>query len=117
MRWTTNARALGSPSALAFAEVKDRIIEALSDDWETTKDVREGLEDPKPSIDQTGKALAALAEAGKVERDPPITEGAKQGARYKWRRVNFTSDDPSLRSEVRLEVSAYRDGDDDRLEI
>ena len=44
-------RALGDPRDLALAEVKDRLIGALSDEWASTKDVREALDDPKPSAD------------------------------------------------------------------
>ena len=68
-------------------------------------DVREALDDPKPSADQVTKALADLAYEGKVERHPPAKEGAKQGTRYRWRLSNFTSDGPSYIAEVKLEAA------------
>ncbi len=95
--------ALGSPAQVAFGEVKERVLGILSEEWARKKGIREAMSDPKPSDDQVGKALNSLGEEGKVERDPPLSEGQRSGATYKWRLVpNLTSDDPPYRSEVRL---------------
>jgi hypothetical protein len=52
------------------------------------------------------KALEELAQEGKAERDPPFSEGKRQGARYKWRRAeNFTSDGTPYKSEVKFDSS------------
>jgi hypothetical protein len=102
--------AIGSPEAVALREVKNRVGAALTDEWEKTKDVRDRLGDPKPSEDQILKALEALGREGKAERDPPIWEGKRQGARYKWRRAqNLTSDESSYRSEVKLDAEAKKE--------
>ena len=52
----------------------------------------DALEEPKPSVDQVGKALNAEAYSGDIERDPPIADGQKKGTTYKWRYLNLTSD-------------------------
>jgi len=97
--------ALGSPTLLALEEVKNRVFTALEDEFEKTKTIRLHLDDPKPSEDQVLKALEELAQEGKAERNPPISEGKKQGARYKWRRaLNLTSDKGPHRSEAKLET-------------
>ncbi len=95
--------ALGSPAQVALIEVKERVHGVMSDEWMQKKEIRGALDDPKPSDDQVAKALNALGADGGVERDPPLSEGQRPGARYKWRLVqNLTSDEASYRSEVRL---------------
>ncbi len=107
-------KALGSPAQVALNDVKDRVRGVMSEEWMQRKEIRGVLDDPKPSDDQVGKALNALGADGLVERDPPLSEGQRKGATYKWRLAqNLTSDDPSYRSEVRLgteEVEKERDG-------
>ena len=96
--------AIGSPEAVALREVKDRVGAALTDEWKKTKEIRDSLGDPKPSEDQVIKALELLAGEGKAERDPPISQGKRQGKSYRWREaINFTSDESSYKSEVKLE--------------
>jgi len=97
-------KALGSPEAITLEEVKERAALALEDNWQKTAKVEETIGDPKPSRDNLIKALEALARDGQAERDPPISEGKRQGVAYQWRRApNFTSDSSSYRSEVKLE--------------
>jgi hypothetical protein len=99
--------ALGSPALVSLEEVKNRVLSVLDDEFEKTKSIRGHLDDPKPSEDQVLKALEELAQKGKAERDPPWSEGKRQGARYKWRRAeNLTSDGTSYRSEVKFNDSA-----------
>ena len=75
------------------------------------------MSDPKPSDDKVGKALNFLGEEGKVERDPPLSEGQRSGATYKWRLVpNLTSDDPPYRSEVRLGTKEVQQEKNDQCE-
>ena len=83
---------LGDPKELELEQVTDRVKEAVPVEWTKTSQVRDALEDPKPSADQVGKALTALAESGVIERDPPMADGRQQGKRYKWRDPNLTSD-------------------------
>ena len=98
--------ALGSPALVTLGEVKSRVLSVLDDEFEKTKSIRGDLDDPKPSEDQLLKALEELAQEGKAERDPPWSEGKRQGARYKWRRAeNLTSDGTSYRSEVKFNGS------------
>ena len=87
---------LGDPKELELEQVVERVKEAVHTEWTKTSQIREALDDPKPSADQVGKALTALAESGVVERDPSIATGRQQGKRYKWRDPNLTSDAKSL---------------------
>jgi len=98
--------ALGSPALVTLGEVKNRVWSVLDDEFEKTKSIRGHIDDPKPSEDQLLKALEELAQEGKTERDPPFSEGKRQGARYKWRRSqNLTSDEASYKSEVKFDES------------
>jgi hypothetical protein len=97
---------LGSPGQVSLRELKARLVNALQDDWQTTKQAIEAIGEPKPSNDQATKALEELAQESLAEREPPIGEGKKQGKTYKWRRpINFTSDGTPYRSEVRFDGS------------
>jgi DNA repair protein RadA/Sms len=98
--------ALGSPALVTLEEVKNRVLSVLDDEFEKTKSIRGNLDDPKPSEDQLLKALEELAQQSKAERDPPFSEGKRQGARYKWRRAqNFTSNSTPYKSEVKFDSS------------
>jgi hypothetical protein len=79
-------RALGVPEAVGLSDVRRRVREALEADWLKTAEVRERLDEPRPSEEQTRKALLAEAEAGTIERDPPLGVSAK-GKTVHWRRV------------------------------
>ena len=83
---------LGDPKALELEQVGERVKETVSGSWQKTSQIRDALEDPKPSTDQVGKALTALAASRMIERDPPISIGQKQGKTYSWRYPNLTSD-------------------------
>jgi len=76
---------LGAPEQVELEAAKERALEALTGDWQTTAQVHETLGDPRPSQEQLRKALNALAAGGKIERDPPWSEGPKQGVAYRWR--------------------------------
>ncbi len=78
-------RALGDPDALRLAEVQERVLGCLDLDWRPTKNVRDSLGNPQPSEEQVRQALVALAHAGKIERDPPIDQGAVRGKPHRWR--------------------------------
>jgi hypothetical protein len=94
---------IGSPTQLELAEVKARCLTALDDTWQMTEKLRGAIGSPKPSRDQLTKAMEELAKEDKAERNPPISEGKRQGVTYKWRRVqNLTSDEPPYRSEVKF---------------
>jgi hypothetical protein len=87
-------RIIGSPQEVALAEVKLKVLAALSEaeGWPKTKEVRDALPTPRPSDDQVRRALVELAREGRVERDPPLSQGTKQGATYRWRLApEFTS--------------------------
>jgi DNA repair protein RadA/Sms len=96
---------LGSPGQVSLEELKRRFTNALEDEWQATKEIIVAIGEPKPSSDQAIKALEELANDGVSERNPPISEGKKQGKTYKWRRAQkLTSDDRTYRSEVKLEA-------------
>jgi hypothetical protein len=90
-------RILGSPQDVALEEVKRKVLDVLqeAEGWLKTKEVREAMPTPRPSDDQLRKALMELAREGLVEREPPLSEGTRQGVTYRWRLAqgqNFTSD-------------------------
>jgi hypothetical protein len=76
---------LGSPEQVELGAAKERAFEALTGEWQTTAQLHNALGDPKPSQEQLRKALNSLAAEGSIERDPPWSEGPKQGAAYRWR--------------------------------
>jgi len=76
--------ALGSPRQVALDEVKDRVLGVLNAEWGTFKEIREGLDEPRPGHEQLRQALIALVEEGELERDPPIGKG-KRGMTYRYR--------------------------------
>lgn len=78
---------LGDPHNLEFQQVKHRVIEQVGPDWQSTKEIRQELLEPKPSVDQLTNALNSAASEGTIERDPPIAEGAKKGKTYRWRKT------------------------------
>ena len=97
--------ALGEPGAVALEAVKRRAAELLAEELVTTKGIHEQLEEPKPSLEQLRQALESLAQEGRAERNPPITEGKRQGVTYKWRVGNLTSNGSSLRLELKSQPS------------
>ena len=78
-------RCLGSPDAVGLAQVQTRILDVLDGEWTSTEAIREALEDPKPSKQQTRNALNVLAESRVIERDPPHGVDAER-MRIAWRR-------------------------------
>jgi hypothetical protein len=95
-------QALGAPRDLELKEVVVRVRDVLTDLFQTTSQLRDALGEPKPSHDNISKALIQLATTGEALRDPSMTGGSKPGKTYRWRLSNLTSDDLSLRAEVRL---------------
>ena len=63
--------------------VPTRLMEAMSEEWQSTKDLAEAL-DPEPK--DAGRALKVLAKQRRIERSPPMSEGTKQGTTFYWRR-------------------------------
>jgi hypothetical protein len=81
-------RLLGDPRSVALEAVRQRCLDALSISPGATlktSEVREAMDDPKPSLPQVQQALALAAERGEVLRDPPWSDGPKPGATYRWR--------------------------------
>lgn len=64
-------RFMGTKAEVQFAEVRERVLAALGEDWATRKEIRERMDDPRPSLEQVRQALAALVNSGLAERDPP----------------------------------------------
>lgn len=88
-------RALGDPAEVAIEEVRERIKACLTHEWQGTVQVHESLSEPQPSREQVRKALVVLARSGKIERDPPLTDGEKPGKTYKWRLVRLPTQPPT----------------------
>jgi hypothetical protein len=78
-------RALGDPSGVTVIEVRARLLQALGADWLKSAEVLGLLDAPRPSEELLRQALQAEAKAGRVERDPPITDGAVRGKTVRWR--------------------------------
>jgi hypothetical protein len=74
---------LGDPEELALEQVKERALSLLTEEWQSLRDIMSGMGDPKPSEDQVRRALNALVEEGKAERDPPL--GTKGNKAHRWR--------------------------------
>jgi hypothetical protein len=77
-------RALGDPRSVTRDEVKERVRSILTEAWQTTAEVREALDEPRPSDEQLRLTLKSLATSGEVERAPSISEAA-QGKTHRWR--------------------------------
>ena len=77
---------LGAPERVALQEVTERVLAILpvaDDPGLTQEGVREALGDPKPSVEQTRKALTALHAQNRV-----AVEGkGRKGSPYRWTRV------------------------------
>jgi hypothetical protein len=82
---------LGSPGEVELQAVKERLLDSLTEEWETTSNARKRLGEPLPSASSVKRALEDLAAEGLLERDPPLSEGARQGKYYKWRRPTTSS--------------------------
>ena len=78
-------RFLGDPKEVTLETVKERIIEAITEQWVTLTEIRSQLIDPIPSKSQLNSALNGLANDGVIERDPPFEAGQRPGATYRWR--------------------------------
>jgi len=74
---------LGDPEELALEQVKERALSLLTEEWQSLRDIMSGMGDPKPAEDQVRRALNALVEEGKAERDPPL--GTKGNKAHRWR--------------------------------
>ena len=83
---------LGDPQEVSLNNVKERVLAVLDSEWLATKEILAAVGNPSPSTDQLSLALNELAIDGKVERQPPFSEGPKPGKTYRWR--NLTSDAP-----------------------
>lgn len=82
---TGEFRALGDPAAVQRAEVTARVRTALSMEWQSTSEIHEGLEEPRPSKELLRTVLLELARAGEVERDPDVSVPRVQGKLVRWR--------------------------------
>ncbi len=78
-------RVIGSPDAVSFEKVKKLVLSVVDHEWKKTKEIRDKLPDPKPSIDQVIKVLEELAKEREIKRKPPISKGKRQGVTYSWR--------------------------------
>lgn len=78
---------LGNPGQVELAKVEERVLEALGEagKWMKQGEIAAQLPDPKPSKAQLRLALGEMAKAGKVERDPHLSQGYRQGLTYRWR--------------------------------
>ncbi|MDT7944436.1 MAG: AAA family ATPase [Dehalococcoidia bacterium] len=74
---------LGDPGALALEQVKERVLSLLTEEWQSLKDIMSAMGEPRPSEEWVRRALNALVEEGKAERDPPV--GIKGNKPHRWR--------------------------------
>ena len=88
--------ALGDPGEVALKAVTEKALLVFTDEWMKTRDAYQRLAQPRPSQEQFRQALNSLAEEGKLERDPPITEDSQQGKTKFWRLRNLTFNGPPL---------------------
>ena len=76
---------LGQANSVKLAQVKVRVLEVLTSEWQPTKDIASALGDPQPSGEQVRQALTSLVAEEKVERDPPMAEPSHRGRAQKWK--------------------------------
>jgi hypothetical protein len=88
---TGDFRALGQPGAVALADVEDRCLALLTAEWQTTKEVHDGLGEPRPSLEQVRVALLGLGRSGVIDRDPPVAAGEARGRSHRWRLLGSSS--------------------------
>lgn len=75
-------RFLGSATAVRLDELGRRVLQVLTPEWASLKELLATLDDPKPSSEQLRRALNTLLAEGKVERDPKTD---RRGAVHRWR--------------------------------
>jgi len=110
--------ALGDPAAVELQAATEAVCEALEPDvWLRTAEVRERLNEPRPSASQVRRALDTLRAQGAVEREPGSD---RPGATYRWRAAQPNLARHLLKGEVRLddadadkELVAHYGGTDD----
>jgi len=80
-------RALGDPSGVTVVEVRARLLQSLGSDWLKTSEILDRLDEPRPSDELLRQALQIEAKGGRIERDPPFSEGRVRGKTLRWRAV------------------------------
>jgi predicted ATP-dependent serine protease len=75
---------LGDAGKVRLQEVRRQVLQVVDERWTDTKELHERLDDPRPSQEQVRKALMAEAEAGNLQRDPPLSFKAS-GKKSRWR--------------------------------
>ena len=78
---------LGDPKGVTQAAVQQKcraVLRSRPGQWQTTREMGDAMDDPKPSLTQIQKALLLLAETGEALRDPPIGDGKQPGTTYRW---------------------------------
>ena len=93
--------ALGAPGAVARGRVKECCTELMTDKWQTARQIRDALPEPKPSEEQVRLALNELYDDGLVERDP---QEPKPGKTYRYCRVGSQTSPPTIGGPVGGEV-------------
>lgn len=101
---------LGSPEEVELEGTKERVLGELTGEWLTTAQVHGALGDPEPSQEQVRRALNSLAATGQVEREPPWSEGSRQGATYRWRMPGSLTSLPTATCLVGSEVGGSDQG-------
>lgn len=76
-------RVLGEPAEVAFTEVRERVREALTGEWQTRDEVYAALADPKPNREYVRRALHSLVAAGLAER-----QAGRGNTPDRWRAVD-----------------------------
>ena len=75
---------LGDPKSLRLDEVVNRLLGSMTAEFQTTKELHDGLDDPRPSLEQVRQALTKLAKEGRIRRQPPVSAGEQKGKTYTW---------------------------------
>jgi len=66
---------VGDPAAVALSEVTDKARSLLTEDWQSTDEIRDGMDEPQPSKEQVRVALTDLAKRKLALRDPSVDSG------------------------------------------
>jgi len=77
---------VGDPAAVALSEVTDKARSLLTEDWQSTDEIRDGMDEPQPSKEQVRVALTDLAKRKLALRDPSVDSGPVRGKAHHWKR-------------------------------
>jgi hypothetical protein len=95
---------LGDAAGMERRQLRERALGAINstEEWLKTKEVRDLMGDPKPSVNTLLEVLAGLFADGLVERDP---SKPKERATYRWRKLSANLKEGFAQTDAALQDS------------